>query len=98
MAAGEWTRRSRSQSRRASPMKPSLVRTFDQAGEFVLDANVDRVKSVRDKLHQDQLGARENIDWHAFSYGDAFTPALLTLQCLLRRGQEQVPEDTNLKA
>src|SRR4051794_26954582 len=48
--------------------KPSLVNTFDEFGKFALDADVDRVKSVRDKLHQDRLGARENIDWHAFSY------------------------------
>jgi hypothetical protein len=82
----------------AHQWKPSLVSAFDPTGEFVLDANVDRVKSVRDKLHQDQLGARENIDWHAFSYGGAFSPALRTLQCLLRKGGEHVPEGTNLKA
>jgi hypothetical protein len=74
------------------------VNTFDPTGEHLLGANVDRVKGVRDKLHQDQLGARENIDWHAFSYEAAFVPALQTLHCLLRKGQQHIPEHTNLKA
>ena len=48
--------------------KPSLVKKFDPEAKFGLDADVGGVKSVRDKLHQDRLGARENIDWHAFTY------------------------------
>jgi hypothetical protein len=78
--------------------KPSLVNNFDPFGKFALDADVDRVKSVRDKLHQDQLGARENIDWHAFSYEESFIPALRALRCLLRKGAQRVPQNTNLKA
>ncbi|MEM1045415.1 MAG: hypothetical protein AAGL24_04660 [Pseudomonadota bacterium] len=78
--------------------KPSLLREFDPAGEFRLDAHVDRVKSVRDKLHQDRLGARENIDWHAFSYENAFVPALSALQCLLHKEEQSVPVSSNLKA
>jgi hypothetical protein len=77
--------------------KPSLANIFDPLGEFALNDDVDRVKSVRDKLHQDRLGARENIDWHAFSYDDAFLPALRAIQCLMRKSEQHLPQDTNLK-
>ncbi|WP_245332180.1 hypothetical protein [Bradyrhizobium sp. NAS80.1] len=69
--------------------KPSLTRKFDPEAKSNLGADVDTVKSVRDKLHQDQLGARENIDWHAFSYDKAFTPAArdaMSAQHECRRG------------
>lgn len=78
--------------------KPSLINKFDPAGDHDLGADVDRVRNVRDKLHQDRLGARENIDWHAFSFEDAFSPALRALRCLLHTNPEHVPAQTNLKA
>src|SRR3546814_3092988 len=78
--------------------KPSLINKFDPAGDHDLGADVDRVRNVRDKLHQDRLGARENIDWHAFSFEDAFSPALRALRCLLQTNPEHVPVQTNLKA
>lgn len=78
--------------------KPSLVSTFDPGGEFALEVGVDRVKSVRDKLHQDRLGARENIDWHAFSFDEAFAPAFNALRVLLLRREQDLPNATNLKA
>jgi hypothetical protein len=78
--------------------KPSLTRTFDPAAQFGLSMDVDSVKSVRDKLHQDRLGARENIDWHAFSYDKAFVPAARAMRCLLRTNAEDVPKQTNLTA
>jgi hypothetical protein len=78
--------------------KPSLTKKFDPDGKYNLGADVDTVKSVRDKLHQDQLGARENIDWHAFSYDQAFTPAARAIQCLICMNAGDVPEKTNLKA
>jgi hypothetical protein len=76
--------------------KPSLTKKFDPEAKSNLGADVDTVKSVRDKLHQDQLGARENIDWHAFSYEKAFTPAGRALRCLLSTNARDVPKDTNL--
>jgi hypothetical protein len=78
--------------------KPSLVKKFDPTGQFDLGADVDRVKNVRDKLHQDCLGARANIDWHAFSYDDAFVPAARVMRRLLQTNAEHVPQDTNLTA
>lgn len=72
---------------------PSLVRKFDPAEKLDLSNDVNRVRKVRDKLHQDRLGARENIDWHAFSYADAFTPAIRAIRCLLQTNAQDVPPD-----
>jgi hypothetical protein len=76
--------------------KPPLVKKFDPEGKLGLGADVDSVKGVRDKLHQDCLGARENIDWHAFSYDKAFTPATRAMRCLLSTNAGDVPKETNL--
>lgn len=76
--------------------KSSLEKKFDPEAKLGLGADVDSVKSVRDKLHQDRLGARENIDWHAFSYEKAFTPAARTMRSLLGSNAGDVPEETNL--
>lgn len=78
--------------------RSSLQRKFDAEAKFDLDANVGTVKSVRDKLHQDCLGARENIDWHAFSYKEAFVPAASVMKCLLSTNSADVPGVTNLNA
>jgi hypothetical protein len=78
--------------------KPSLTKKFDPEAKSNLGADVDTVKSVRDKLHQDQLGARENIDWHSFSYDKAFTPAARAMRCLLSTNASHVPKETNLTA
>lgn len=76
--------------------KSSLEKKFDSEEKFGLGADVDGVKSVRDKLHQDRLGARENIDWHAFSYDKAFMPAARAMRCLLSTNADDVPKETNL--
>ncbi len=76
--------------------QPPLVSSFDPGGEFGLKAGVDCVKSVRDKLHQDRLGARENIDWHSFSFEEAFVPAFNALRCVLLREKQHLPQGTNL--
>jgi hypothetical protein len=78
--------------------KSSLTKKFDPEAKSNLDADVDTVKSIRDKLHQDKLGARENIDWHAFSYDAAFTPATRAMRCLLSTNAGDVPKKTNLTA
>ncbi|WP_342710034.1 hypothetical protein AAFG13_37570 [Bradyrhizobium sp. B124] len=78
--------------------KPSLTKKFDPEAKSNLGEDVDTVKSVRDMLHQDQLGARENIDWHAFSYDKAFTPAARAMRCLLSTNARDVPKETNLTA
>jgi hypothetical protein len=84
IAIGEW--------------KASLVKKFDPEAKYGLDADVGTVKGVRDKLHQDCLGARENIDWHAFTYEKAFVPAIRAMRCLLKTDAGDVPKETNLTA
>ena len=76
---------------------PALCSIYDAAGEHGLADAVDRTVAVRDKLHQDRLGAREEIDWHAFTYELAFTPASQAVRTLLRREPDAVPGTTNLR-
>jgi hypothetical protein len=54
-------------------------------------------KATRDKIHQDQLGARTEIDWHAFDYAQSFVPARGALGTLLRLNAGNVPTTTNLR-
>jgi hypothetical protein len=103
IGSAHWLRENNLDGSKDDRVKPaewklSLLKTFDPDGKLKLGSSVDCVKNVRDKLHQDQLGARENIDWHAFSYDAAFMPALRALQCLLRKNAQVVPQGTNLKA
>lgn len=77
--------------------QPVLTNIFDANGEFELNENVDATVAVRDKLHQDRLGARENIDWHSLTYDVAFAPARRAIATLLLRGVEFVPDGTNLR-
>ncbi|WP_217352079.1 hypothetical protein [Ruegeria sp. HKCCA5839] len=79
-----------------SDWKSALVQHFDAKGRACLDENVGRVKAIRDKMHQDKLGARENIDWHEFGYEGAFVPAKRVLECLLRTNGDRVPSTSNL--
>lgn len=74
----------------------ALVAEFDPTGEHDLRQNLEIVQSKRDKLHQDRLGARDDIDWHDFGYNQAFVPAMHVIQCLLLQNADMVPEGTNL--
>ncbi len=74
----------------------ALCREFDPTGAAQLDANVRRVKEVRDKMHQDRLGARADIDWYDFGYQESFIPSRAALQPLLRKHLGEVPGQTNL--
>lgn len=76
--------------------RTSLLVVYDETGEHGLDHAVERTLSVRDKLHQDQVGARADIDWHAFSYEGAFVPASHAIRTLLRCEAGAVPETSNL--
>lgn len=76
--------------------RPALCSAYDADGEYDLNNAIERTTAVRDLLHQDRLGARENIDWHAFSYDEAFLPASSAISTLLRCDSEHVPETTNL--
>jgi uncharacterized cysteine cluster protein YcgN (CxxCxxCC family) len=42
---------------------PALCAVYDVNEEHGLDAAVRATSGVRDKLHQDQIGARTNIDF-----------------------------------
>lgn len=37
--------------------------------------DLDTAISKRDLIHQDRLGLRANIDWHAIGHEEAFLPA-----------------------
>ncbi len=75
---------------------PALCAVYDaDCGQGLLEA-VTQTVGVRDRLHQDKLGAREDIDWHAFSYTEAFVPAAQAVRTLLRRHADAVPGTTNL--
>jgi len=76
---------------------PALAAVYDENGEHDLLNNVGSTLSVRDKLHQDRIGIRENIDWHAFSYEAAFMPARRAIATLLLRHAEHVPANSNLR-
>lgn len=76
----------------------SLVAVADPNGNLDLEAKVRGIKSVRNKMHQDRLGARQEIDWHAFSFDDAFLPAKSAILALLQIDPHHVPAATNLTA
>ncbi|MFD0850615.1 hypothetical protein [Sphingosinicella xenopeptidilytica] len=80
-----------------SDWRPALCDVYDQTGEHGLNDAIERTLSVRDKLHQDKIGARMDIDWHALSYEAAFVPASRVICTLLRKGAELVPERSNLQ-
>lgn len=81
---------------RRNQWKPALLAIYDPDGRSGLDGDVERTLTVRDRLHQDKLGARDDIDWHAFSYDAAFAPAASAIRTLLRREAESVPATSNL--
>ncbi len=74
----------------------SLTQTFDPENRNGLALAVEAVKEIRDRLHQDRLGARENIDWHVFGLDAAFRPACTTLNVILLHQRDLVPDTTNL--
>jgi hypothetical protein len=78
--------------------KIPLSKKFDPESKFSLSSDIETVRKVRDRLHQDQVGARENIDWHDFSYDKAYVPAACAIRCLLRTNAGDVPRETNLTA
>lgn len=74
----------------------SLVAKADPTGQLHLGTKVRGVKTVRDKIHQDKIGAREAIDWHEFGYLGAFVPAREAMGILLTLNAASVPDTTNL--
>lgn len=76
--------------------RPALCAVYDPTGEHGLDTAIRSTSNVRDKLHQDQIGARTEIDWHAFGYEPAFIPASHAIGLLLCREVGAVPDRTNL--
>ena len=74
----------------------ALCVLYDENGEHGLAAAITSTLGVRDKLHQDRLGLREDIDWHSLSFDAAFVPASHGLRILLRREADAVPPASNL--
>lgn len=77
--------------------RPVLTAVYDENGEHGLNDQVASILAVRDKLHQDRLGMRDDIDWHAFSYEAAFMPARRAIATVLLREADSVPERSNLR-
>lgn len=77
--------------------RPALAAVYAENGEHGLHDNLASTLAVRDKLHQDRLGMRDNIDWHAFSCEAAFTPARRAIATLLLREGNSVPHGSNLR-
>ncbi|MER9836168.1 hypothetical protein NKJ28_14465 [Mesorhizobium sp. M0145] len=75
----------------------ALVAEADPHGALNLDNKVRGVKAVRNKIHQDQLGARTEIDWHAFGYDQSFVPAKDALGILMQLNAADIPAATNLR-
>ena len=75
---------------------PALCVVYDETGDHGLHDAIEQTLAVRDKLHQDRLGTREDIDWHALSYNAAFVPASGAIRTLLKREADAVPETSNL--
>jgi hypothetical protein len=76
--------------------RAAICAVYDETGEHGLDEAIQLTSGVRDKLHQDKLGIREDIDWHSFSYEAAFVPASSAIRTLLRREADCVPATSNL--
>lgn len=74
-----------------------LCAVYDPEDRHGLLANIETTLGVRDRLHQDRLGARAEIDWHSFTYDAAFVPARAAVRVLLTRAAEAVPERSNLR-
>lgn len=77
--------------------RPALIAVYDEHGQHGLYDNVQSTLRIRDKLHQDRLGMRDNIDWHAFSYEAAFLPSRRAIATLLLREADSVPGGSNLR-
>ncbi|MFA5963229.1 MAG: hypothetical protein WC804_04345 [Sphingomonas sp.] len=76
----------------------ALCQVYDENGEQNLAEAIVRTLAVRDKLHQDRLGLREDIDWHSLSFEAAFVPASNGLRTILQRNADVAPAASNLPA
>jgi hypothetical protein len=74
----------------------ALATKYDYDGSNDMEKNLRIIKLVRDKMHQDKLGLRHEIDWHSFDYDRAFLPALKVIQTMLAVNSEVIPIKTNL--
>lgn len=75
---------------------PALCAIYDAESEQGLLRSVEATLAIRDLLHQDRLGARETIDWHALNYEAAFIPASAAMRVLLIREAEFAPGESTL--
>jgi hypothetical protein len=76
----------------------ALCAVYDAAGEHGLAAAIASTLTVRDKLHQDRLGLREDIDWHDLSFDAAFVPASHAIRVIMLKDAHAVPAASNLRS
>lgn len=74
----------------------SLCAAYDRTGEHGLEANIIRTIAVRDRIHQDRIGLRDQIDWHSFGYDEAFLPAAAAIKITFGTNAGVLPEKTYL--
>lgn len=78
--------------------RASLCAVYDEDSDRRLQNDVTEVGNVRDKIHQDKIGVRTEIDWHALGFNSAFAPANRAIETILLREDALVPDESNLPA
>lgn len=81
---------------RRDDWRASLSAKYDPDNQRDLANLVNSVESVRDKLHQDKLVYRSQIDWHAFDAQRSFVPAITALQTIFDRSPQGLPGESTL--
>ena len=76
--------------------KPALLDQLDPTESTSLADDLETVISKRDLIHQDKLGLRADIDWHAIGYDGAFLPAKRLIVAIIAHSTKEPPADTNL--
>lgn len=76
--------------------KPALIDQLDPKGSTTLADDLETVISKRDLIHQDKLGLRADIDWHAINYEGSFLPAKRLIAAIIAQSGAAPPADTNL--
>lgn len=76
--------------------RAALCAVYDDNGARHLEDDVRQVAHVRDRMHQDGIGVRTEIDWHALGFDAAFVPANRSIETILLRESDLVPDTSNL--
>ena len=103
LGAAHWFDRNNQDGAAGEPIsrnqwRSSLQAVYDENGDRCLENDVMQVEKVRDKMHQDKIGVRTEIDWHALGFNAAFVPANRAIETILLLERNLVPDGSNLPA